>query len=153
MDPRAKTVLLVDDGADERLLFDRAGKKANVSFELQYAADGVDAVAYLSGQGDYQDRTRFPLPDLMVLDLNMPRMSGFEVLDWIRKHPVIRELPVIVFTSSSHDTDIKRAYQLTANSYLVKPMSLTALIDTIKMIDAYWVKLSHLPRVGGGATA
>ncbi|MET0261779.1 MAG: response regulator [Rariglobus sp.] len=148
MQSSSKTVLLVDDGQDERLLFDRAAKKACVSFEMRFATDGEDALAYLSGTGPYADRGRFQMPDLVVLDLNMPRMTGFEVLEWIRKHPHLRELPVIMFTASNHHTDIKRAYELTANSYLVKPMSLIALVDTITMIDAYWVKLSCLPKVG-----
>lgn len=148
MHHRTKTVLLVDDGHDERLLFERAAKKAGASFNLQFAEDGEAGVAYLNGTGEYADRGRFPLPDLMVLDLNMPRMTGFEVLEWIRNHPHFRELPVIMFTASDHEKDVKRAFELMVNSYLVKPMSIAALVDTVRMIDDYWIKLSYLPRVG-----
>ncbi len=144
----AKTVLLVDDGPNEQTLFAMAGKKAGVSFGLRFASDGVEALRYLNGEEKFGDRAKFPLPDLLVLDLNMPRMSGFEVLEWIRQDSRFRELPVVIFTSSSLEADIRRAYGLMANSYLVKPMSLLVLVDMVRSLDEYWFKFSHLPRNG-----
>ena len=146
-----KTVLLVDDGPNEQTLFAMAGKKAGVSFGLRFASDGVEALHYLNGEDKFEDRVKFPLPDLLVLDLNMPRMSGFEVLEWVRKDPRFRELPVVIFTSSSLEADIRRAYGLMANSYLVKPMSLLVLVDMVRSIDEYWFKFNHLPLNGRSA--
>ncbi len=142
-----KLVLLVDDGPNERILFEMAGKKAGVTYELRHAIDGVEAVDYLKGEGQYGDRAKYPFPDLVILDVNMPRMTGFEVLAWIRGHPDLRQLTVIMWTSSSHEEDVRRAYGLLANSYLVKPLSLVVLVDMVRMIDTYWLKLNLLPRV------
>ena len=148
MQQPTKTVLLVDDGPNEQTLFAMAGKKAGVSFGLRFASDGVEALHYLNGESKFEDRAKFPLPNLLVLDLNMPRMSGFEVLEWIRRDSRFRELPVVIFTSSSLEADIRRAYSLMANSYLVKPMSLLVLIDMVRSIDEYWFKFNHLPLNG-----
>ncbi len=145
MSSSKKTVLLVEDGQNERLLFEMAGKKAGVDFDLQKAVDGREALDYLEGRGDFCDRLRFPLPQLVVLDLNMPGMSGFEVLERIRRHATLRELPVVIWTSSTSAEDIRRAYALTVNSYLVKPPSLGLLVDMVRTIDDYWLKLNHSP--------
>lgn len=142
-----KLVLLVDDGPNERMLFEMAGKRAGVSFELRHAIDGVEAVEYLKGEGEFRDRTKHPFPDLVILDVNMPRMTGFEVLAWIRAHPDLRQMTVIMWTSSAHEEDVRRAYGLLANSYLVKPLSLAVLVDMVRMIEDYWLKLNLLPRV------
>ena len=124
-----KTVLLVDDGPNERILFEMAAKKAGTTFALRYVSDGREAVDYLEGVDGFRDRSRHPVPDLVVLDVNMPRMNGFEFLEWLRRHPVLQSLPVVMWTSSAQESDIRRAYSLLANSYLVKPLSLTALVE------------------------
>ena len=142
-----KTVLLVDDGPNERILFEMAAKKAGATFSLQYAADGREAVEYLEGLETYADRSRHPLPDLVVLDVNMPRMNGFEFLEWLRRHSVWQSMPVVMWTSSAQESDIRRAYSLLANSYLVKPLSLTALVDMVKLVEDYWLKLNQRPRI------
>ena len=141
------TVLLVEDGHSERELFAIAGEKAGVRFSLRQAADGLEALDYLNGHSIFADRTAYPFPSLVILDLNMPKMSGFEVLQWIRSHPSIHELPVIMWTSSTSEADIRRAYSLAANSYLVKPMSIGLLVDMVRQIEDYWLKLNHLPRI------
>jgi CheY-like chemotaxis protein len=153
-----KTLLMVEDGPDERMLFDRAVQRTAVSFSVHFAADGQEAIDYLRGDGGYADRHRFPLPDLLMLDLHMPRLSGFDVLAWIRKQPEMHELPVIMYSASSHPVDVSRAYRLSANSYLVKPTTVADLTTTVRMIESYWMNLNLSPRTGptgwsSGATA
>lgn len=143
--PHRRTVLLIDDGEDEKILFERAWKCAGVSFELQCVGDGDSALAYLSGSGVYGDRGRFPFPDLAILDLNMPGLDGFDVLAWMRQQPICKDLPVLVLTSSSCEADVRRAYGLRASSYLVKPMRLADLSKMIKLIDDFWLKACLLP--------
>jgi CheY-like chemotaxis protein len=138
-----KTVLLVDDSPDERLLFARAAQKSGVRYTLQTVTNGEEAVAYLSGYGEYSDRTRFPLPDLLVLDVNMPEMDGFETLEWVRKQAAWRWLPVVMFSTSTRREDIQKAYELTANSYVMKPTHLSGLLQIVKMLEVYWLNLNQ----------
>ncbi len=135
-------VLLVDDSEDDatlmRIVFARAGFVA----PLQLARNGEEVIAYLKGAGDYDDRTKFPLPTVVLLDLNMPRKNGFEVLAWIRQQPELRRLLVYILSASSQTDDIQRAYDLGASSYLVKPGTLDELTTLTQGLLA-WLKLSH----------
>lgn len=139
------TILHVEDDPNDVLLIDRALKKSNSGAVLRSVTDGDQAVAYLSGDATFSDRERNPVPDLVLLDLKMPRKSGLEVLCWIREQTKYKRLPVVVFTSSKHDQDINRAYELGANSYLVKPVGFDALQETVKQIQAYWGTLNQAP--------
>ncbi len=138
-------VLHVDDDPGDSLLVRQACLKAEVSFQVQSVGDGETAIAYLSGEGIYADRERYPLPALVLLDLKMPRMNGFDVLAWIRGHAQFKMLPVVVFTASNQEEDIARAYAEHANSYLVKPVGIHTLMEMVKMIDAYWLGLNKHP--------
>jgi CheY-like chemotaxis protein len=133
-------VLIVEDDADDRDLLARAFKKAGITVPLQFAKDGDEAVAYLSNaaEGSAQDR-----PSIVLLDLKLPRRSGFEVLDWIKQHASLRRVPVIILTSSRESVDLERAYDLGANSYLVKPARPEALRQMVEQIDAYWLGLNE----------
>jgi CheY-like chemotaxis protein len=91
----------------------------------------------------YGDREKYPLPDLMLLDLKMPRKTGFDVLAWARSQVKFKSLPILVFTASNQEGDIRRAYELGANSYLVKPVGIHTLIEMVKMIDAYWLGMNQ----------
>ena len=113
-------LLLVEDDPDHVLLIQRALARASLVNPLKIVRDGDEAIAYLAGTGEYDDRTRFPIPSLVLLDLKLPRKSGLEVLEWIRGHEALKFLPVVVLTSSSESRDIERAYALGVNSYLVK---------------------------------
>lgn len=126
----------------------QACRKAEGSFHLHSVPDGETAIAYLNGTGSYSDRESHPLPSLVLLDLKMPRKSGFDVLAWIRSEPSLKHLPVIIFTASNQEEDIKRAYEMGANSYLVKPVGIHTLIEMVKMIDGYWLGLNQNPGVG-----
>ena len=103
------------------------------------------ALAYLSGTGEFADRNRHPMPQLVLLDLKMPRKSGLEVLSWMRNQPALKRVIIVIFTSSKHDQDINNAYELGANSYLVKPVGFDALLDTIKQLTYYWGTLNQTP--------
>ncbi len=136
------TILVADDDECASLLMSTVFERAGFGQPLQFARDGVEAIAYLSGDGAYADRQRFPLPAVLMLDLNMPRKDGFEVLAWIRQQPAFKQLHVYVLSASGQPEDIQRAYDLGAKSYLVKPGNLDGLMHQAKCLMA-WIKLSH----------
>jgi CheY-like chemotaxis protein len=139
------TILHVEDDQNDILLLQRAVRKTGSNANIQAVSDGDKAVAYLSGANSYSDREKFPAPQLVLLDLKMPRKSGLEVLKWIREQPALKRLVVIVFTSSKHDEDINQAYELGANSYLVKPVGFESLMEMMKSIKSYWGDLNQMP--------
>src|SRR5215469_18016747 len=128
------TILHVEDDPNDTLLFQHACRKAGIVFDLQAVSDGDQAMAYLRGINDFSDRNKFPMPQLILLDLKMPRVSGFDVLAWLRSDDKLKVLPVVILTSSNHDADIKRAYDLGAKSYLVKPVGFEALVELVKTL-------------------
>jgi CheY-like chemotaxis protein len=134
------TILVVEDDPDDRDLLARAFRKAGVAMPLRFAVDGDEAVAYLGAAVD-------DLPEsglaVILLDLKLPRRSGFEVLEWVKGHPVLRRVPVIILTSSREDVDLRRAYDLGANSYLVKPARPEDLLRMVEQIHAYWLGLNQ----------
>ncbi len=127
------SVLVVEDNSDDLFLLQRAIKKAGLDPRLQIATDGQQAVDYLSGTGKYADRAAFPIPRLILLDLKLPYLDGFDVLAWMRADPGLRELPVVILTSSSEDRDRKRAEELDAKAYLVKPPSPDMLLAAFRL--------------------
>ena len=139
------TVLLAEDDPDDVLLTQLAFERARLANPLQVVRDGEEAIAYLSGEGAFADRDRFPLPILLLLDLKMPKMDGFQVLDWLRAEPLFRQLPVAIMTSSDHDPHISRAYELGADSYLIKPPDATAMLNLVQRLHAYWLILNEAP--------
>lgn len=140
-------VLLVEDDPDDVFFLQEAFKKAGVPDALRVVRDGEEAVAYLLGQAAYADRRRYPLPSLILLDLKLPRKSGLEVLEWRRRQSGLRRIPVIVLTSSQSDEDMDQAYELGANSYLVKPISSEAQLEMVKAIRLYWIDLNKVPDI------
>jgi CheY-like chemotaxis protein len=142
-----KAVLLVEDNEDDVLLLKLAWKKECASASLQVARDGREALCYLRGEGKHADREKNPLPVLVLLDLKLPRVPGFEVLRQIRQDPALCQLVVVVLTSAALLSDIKRAYELGANSFLVKPSSVEDRKELVRRIYAYWVESNHPPPV------
>ncbi len=134
-----QTVLYVEDSPDDFVLFKLASSKCGTPFTLRRAADGEQAIAYLSGAGAFADREEFPFPDLVLLDLRMPRLDGFEVLHWIRTNPPTKTLPVVVLAGSSFRADIRRALELGANSYAAKPAKFEELQVLIDQIADVWL--------------
>lgn len=135
----AGAILLVEDNSTDVLLLRRAFRKAGVSNPLQVAGDGDQAMAYLTGEGSYADRDRHPWPSLMLLDIKLPRQSGFEVLTWMRREPALRRVPVVMLTSSAQSADIARAYDAGANAYHVKPSDSEGFLALAEALKTYWL--------------
>jgi CheY-like chemotaxis protein len=144
------TILLAEDDPNDVVLFQRAMERAFLRLDsLKVVRDGEEAISYLSGQGIYADRDLHPLPALLLLDLKMPRKSGLEVLSWIRKQPQLRYLIVVFLTSSNSYDDIRLAYETGANSYLVKPVEFTEMVEMIRNVSIYWLEINEkLPLTG-----
>jgi len=150
MNPKEYVVLLADDDPNDVFLLQRAFQKTNIANPLRVVRDGEEAMAYLSGQDQYADRQRHPLPVLLLLDLKMPRKSGFEVLRWLRQQAGLKRLPVVVLTSSNQSPDINKAFALGANSYIVKPGGFDSLVEMVKNLNLYWLILNEKPQLRGG---
>jgi len=138
-------ILLAKDNDNDARLVSRAIETAGVSAYVQVVGDGQEAVDYLAGVNQYGDRSRFPFPKLVLLDLKMPRLDGFEVLTIVRNRLRITNLPIIILTGSENPQDIKRAYALGATSYFCKPDTLEGMDEMIHVLHAYWLKFNHFP--------
>jgi CheY-like chemotaxis protein len=132
-------ILHVEDEATDVLLLQLALQEAGIALPIQVATDGQIAIDYLSGAGAFADRKEFPLPCLVLLDLKLPRKSGFEILQWMRAQPLLRRIVVIVLTSAEHERDIAQAYELGANSYVIKPMDIAERQQTCRLLKAWWL--------------
>jgi len=138
-------ILIVDDDANDRALMEAAFAQIDAGGPVNYVSDGAEAVDYLKGVGQYADRNRFPFPNLLLLDLKMAKMNGFEFLHHIRSYPNLILVPTIVFTSSEDLDDLRKAYLLGANSYLVKSNTFEGLCDQLKFIYGYWMRVRVPP--------
>ena len=147
MSEHTPTVLIVEDSPTDVMLIRRAFDKANIGNPLRIVRDGDEAVQYLAGEGAFADRAAHPLPAVMLLDLKLPRRSGLEVLQWVRGQSPLRRLPVVVLTSSNQSQDVNRAYDLGANSYLVKPVEFDDLKDMLGKVNVYWIGLNKRPSI------
>jgi CheY-like chemotaxis protein len=134
----AERILLVEDNADDVLFMKRALQKICPGADLKVAANGEEAVAYLSGEGKYADRAHYPPPSRVLLDLKLPRMSGLEVLEWIRHRDGLAKLPVVILTSSKEPEDVQRAHALGIDDYLIKPVGYPALVALVESLCARW---------------
>jgi CheY-like chemotaxis protein len=143
------SILLVEDDPNDIILIKRAFGKANITNPLQVVEDEEEAIACLAGKGRYANWQNYPLPILILLDLKLPRKSGHEVLEWLRQQPMLKLLTVVVLTSSQQSSDVNRAYDLGANSYLVKPVTFDVLVEMVKSLNFYWVILNEKPIIKG----
>lgn len=141
MSNSAIIMLVEDNRMDVELTLD-AFKEARLSNRIEVANSGSQALDYLLGNGAFADRIEHPLPDLILLDLKMPGIDGFEVLKHIKKTPNIKRIPVVVLTSSKEQGDRALSYDIGANSYLVKPVAFSGFIDMIRQIEDYWLTLN-----------
>ncbi|MHB1295024.1 MAG: response regulator [Anaerolineae bacterium] len=135
-------VLMVEDNPDDVELTQEALREVKAYVNTQVVTDGIQALALLRREGQYADATR---PDLILLDLNLPRMDGRELLAEIKNDPALRRIPVVVVTTSQSEEDIYRAYDLHANSYVTKPVDLDQFIRAIRGIEGYWLTIVKLP--------
>ncbi|HAH22199.1 MAG TPA: two-component system response regulator [Prolixibacteraceae bacterium] len=139
-----KKILLVEDNPDDELLTLLAIKDNNIVNEVIIAHDGEEALDYLFGTGKYIDRDINAMPQVVLLDLKLPKVDGLEVLQQIRSHPLTQLLPVVILTSSKEETDIINSYQLGANSYIRKPVDFEQFSEAIKQLGLYWLLLNEL---------
>jgi CheY-like chemotaxis protein len=139
MESKPQVVLSVDDNDVDGALLERAFKRTSIPARLYRVSEGPQAMAYLSGDGIYCDRENYPLPDLVLLDLAMPKMSGVEVLKWIRQQSIVRKTKVLIFTSSEKPEDFKAANEIGADGYLLKPTKFDDLKTLVKQIHEEWL--------------
>jgi CheY-like chemotaxis protein len=133
----AAPILLAEDDTNDVFFFKRAMEKLAIPNQVHVARDGKEAVAYLNGDGEFSNREKYPLPGLIVLDLNMPRQNGFEILAWLRQTPPLDELPAVILTSSQAQRDFQQALELGAKQYFVKPSSPSKLPELLKTMMTY----------------
>ncbi len=139
-------ILLVEDNPADVRITQEALRESKLRNTLHVARDGVEALAYLRRQGDFQDSVR---PDLILLDINMPRKSGLEVLADIKNDPDLRSIPVVILTTSEADQDIATAYDNHVNCYIAKPVDLDRFLEVVKEIEDFWVSVVKLPQNDG----
>lgn len=138
-------ILMADDDADDRLLVQDALDECHLSGTVRFVADGEELMDYLLQRGSFAAAGHAPMPGLILLDLNMPRKDGREALAEIRRHPELRRIPVVVFTTSKADTDVRVIYDLGANSFVTKPTAFDALVKIMESLSHYWFGIVQLP--------
>lgn len=145
------TVLLIEDEASDVTLLLRGFERAQVLNPIVHLKDGDEALAYFAGVGQYSDRTKHPLPVLILLDLKLPGMTGLQLLQWLRTQREIRRIPVVVLTMDGTPSSVNAAYDLGANSYLVKPGDPAKIAKMVASIQHYWIELNEPPPLVMGA--
>lgn len=140
-------ILMVEDNADDAHLITRAFERAGVVNPVRRLRDGEEAMAYLAGIGRYSDRIQHPIPAVILLDLNMPKFNGYQLMVWLRTQPEIKRIPVVVLTESNDTPSINRAYDAGANSYLVKATAPHDIGRIVELVQSYWLGLNERPRL------
>lgn len=144
---RQCTILIVDDDENDIFFVKRAFTEINVHCTFHMLKNGQECVDYLDGAGEYTDREKFPMPIMILMDLKMPIMDGFQVLAWLRSRPGIKVIPTIVFSSSDLPNDITRAYELGANSFMTKSVTYDGLLLKLQTLSQYWLEHCKHPLV------
>ena len=145
------TILMADDDPDDRQLAREAFEEAKLANDLRFVEDGVELLDYLHRRGKFADPATSPRPGIILLDLNMPRKDGREALQELKQHPQFRAIRVIVLTTSKAEEDILRTYNLSAASYITKPVTFESLVDVVKTLGKYWLEIVELPENGDSA--
>lgn len=140
------TILICDDDADDRLLTRQALEEARISNTIRFVEDGEELLDYLYRRGRYSGETgEAPRPGLILLDLKMPKLGGFETLAIIKGDPTLRSIPIVVLTTSALDADIDRSYRLGVNSFITKPVTFSGLVTAMNVLGRYWLEIVELP--------
>lgn len=139
------TILLVEDDENDIFLVRHAFQQADVPAALSVARDGQEAIEYLAGEGQYSDRSRYPLPCVIILDLKMPRIGGLDFLTWLRQQPDLQTLPVIIHSSSALEGDVDRAYRIGVNAFVSKPTSVKERVELARHIKGFWLHFNEPP--------
>lgn len=149
--PQKKLVILMaDDDDDDRLLAQEAMNESRVLHELRFVKDGIQLLNYLRGVGEFSDRKLYPMPGLVLLDLNMPKMDGREALANLKADKILRSIPVVILTTSKTEEDMVKGYDLGAASYITKPVTFDALVELMSTLGKYWVEFVELPSSSRG---
>jgi CheY-like chemotaxis protein len=143
---RNLTILIAEDSRDDAFFLERAFRKIGLKNPVQILTDGAEVLDYLKAEGKYENRAEYPFPSVMFIDIKMPHVNGFQVLEWLRDHQDCKVIPTMVFSSSEQPEDIERAYQLGANAYFVKPNSTEQLVELLKCAYDFWARCAK-PRV------
>ncbi len=139
------TILMADDDEDDRMLVREALAESQFPIDLHIVSNGEELLDYLYNRGQYTDKTIAPRPRLILLDLNMPKKDGLEVLRDIKTDPSLRHIPVVVLTTSGAEEDIYHTYDLGANSFIIKPVTFASLVEVMKSVGKYWFEIVELP--------
>ncbi|MFO0897257.1 MAG: response regulator [Pirellulales bacterium] len=142
---KAITILMADDDADDRLMTKEAFEESRLANDLRFVEDGVELLDYLRRRGKYADPASSPRPGLILLDLNMPKMDGREALREIKADPKLKSIRVVILTTSKAEEDIYRTYNLSAASYITKPVTFAGMAEVIKTLGKYWLEIVELP--------
>lgn len=142
------TILLADDDPDDREMAVEALEESKLANNLYCVEDGEELLDYLYHRGKYEERNRSPRPGIILLDLNMPRKDGREALKEIKNDPSLRQIPVIVLTTSQAEEDIYRTYDLGVNSFITKPVTFQGLVSVMRAMEKYWFEIVELPKNG-----
>ena len=152
-DPSNKsiTILMADDDPDDRRLTKEAFDESHLMNDLRFVEDGEELLDYLNRRGKYADPASAPWPAILLLDLNMPRKDGREALEELKRDPRFRGIRVVIMTTSKAEEDVVRSYNLSAASYITKPVTFDRLVDVIRTLGKYWLEIVELPPDGNGA--
>jgi CheY-like chemotaxis protein len=145
------TILIADDDAEDRLLTEEALAGARLANDLRFVVDGQDLIDYLRHEGKYAGGADAPRPGIILLDLNMPKLDGREALGLIKSDPDLKQIPVVVLTTSKAEADVVRSYELGVNSFIVKPVTFAGLVDVMRGFSSYWFEIVELPAPPRGA--
>ena len=146
------TILMADDDPDDRLMTQEAFAECRLRNPLKFVTDGEELLDYLHRRGPYDDEQAYPMPGLVLLDLNMPRKDGREVLREIKADPRLQSIPVVILTTSKAEEDVVRSYKDGVNSFISKPVTFAALIDVVQTLGKYWLQVVDLPSEADGST-
>ncbi len=147
------SILVADDDPDDRMLIEDAFLESKLNNRLHFVKDGIELLEYLRREGPYQDPENSPRPGIVLLDLNMPRMDGREALAEIKADPNLKQIPIVVLTTSKAEEDILRTYDMGVNSFVTKPVTFEGLVDMVRVLTSYWIQIVELPPADAAAAA
>ncbi|NME68322.1 response regulator [Flammeovirga aprica] len=141
------TILYADDDPEDRMLTEEAFEESNLSVQLRFVEDGEQLMDYLSHNGAFSDQDKFPLPDLILLDLNMPKKDGVECLKEIKDNDLLRKIPIVILTTSNDEEDVVKTYNLGVSSFITKPVTFESMVEVVESINKYWFQVVRLPNL------
>jgi CheY-like chemotaxis protein len=145
--PRPIVILVAEDDEEDRMLVQEALEESRLANQLFFVTDGEELMAYLRHEGKFSDTDRFPMPGLILLDLNMPRKDGREAMKELKADPMLRVIPTVVLTTSKAEEDIIRTYDMGVNSFITKPVTFSSLVNVMRTLGKYWFEIVELPKL------